>query len=140
MKYYSDSYATIEWDQAAKCIRTTLTGIPRHSHHFRLVQRKRLEFVSLLKDRVSEVTLLTDSRKAGPLIPDDITFFRTKVVPRFASLGIRKVAVIEPESIFSKLVIRDMMEGARIVKLALFGCEEDARVWLQKTPEPEPVL
>jgi hypothetical protein len=80
--------------------------------------------------------LLTDSRKAGPLIPDDIAFFRTKVVPRFASLGIRKVAVIEPESIFSKLVIRDMMEGARTVELLLFGCEEEALEWLQKTPEP----
>jgi hypothetical protein len=44
--------------------------------------------------------------------------------------------VIEPESIFSKLVIRDMMEGARTVELLLFGCEEEALEWLQKTPEP----
>jgi hypothetical protein len=131
MKYYSDNYATIEWDATAQCIRTTLTGIPRHSHHFRLIQRKRLEFISLLRDRFQDFCILTDSRKAGPLIPDDIAFFRTKVVPRMATLGVKKMAVLEPESIFSKLVIREMMEGSNHIHLAMFGTEEAAKNWLR---------
>lgn len=136
MKYYSDTYATIEWEADAKLVKTTLIGIPRHSHHFRLIQRKRIEFISLLKDRTPSLSILTDSRKAGPLIPDDINFFRTKVVPRLASLGVRKVAVLEPESIFSKMVIRDMMEVNGTLEVALFCSEAEAKAWLQKTEEP----
>ncbi|MFZ5972373.1 MAG: hypothetical protein ACOYXA_12345 [Bacteroidota bacterium] len=136
MKYYSDNYATIEWDAAAQCIKTTLAGIPRHSHHFRLIQRKRLEFISLLRDRFQDLYILTDSRKAGPLIPEDISFFRNKVVPRLAQLGVRKMAVIEPEGFFSRLVVREMMEGAEKVKLALFHSEEEAKNWLLHRAEP----
>jgi hypothetical protein len=137
MKYYSDNYATIEWNPELKCVKTTLTGIPRHSHHFRMIQRKRIEFISLLKDRFSDFTILTDSRKAGPLIPEDVNFFKTKILPRLASLGVTRVAVLEPESIFSKLVIRDMIEGATKVKLALFSSEEMAKDWLSRPTEVE---
>lgn len=135
MKYYSDSYATIEWDAEFKFIKTTLTGIPRHSHHFRLIQRKRIEFINLLKDRFPSLSILTDSRRAGPLIPDDISFFKNKVAPRLAALGVKKFAVVEPESVFSRLVVRDMMAVEGRLKLALFCCEEEARGWLSEPAE-----
>jgi hypothetical protein len=135
MKYYSDSYATIEWSQELRCVKTTLTGIPRHSHHFRQIQRKRIEFISLLKDRFTDFHILTDSRKAGPLIPEDVNFFKTKIIPRLASLGVTRVAVVEPESIFSKMVVRDMIDGATKVRLALFSTEEMAKDWLLQATE-----
>lgn len=135
MKYYSDSYATIEWNSELKFIKTTLTGIPRHSHHFRLIQRKRIEFINMMKDRFPSLSILTDSRKAGPLIPDDISFFKTKVAPRLTALGVRKFAVVEPESIFSRLVVRDMMAIEGQLKLAVFCCEEEARGWLAEPLE-----
>lgn len=130
MKYYSDNYASIEWDADLKCIKTTITGIPRHSHHFRLIQRKRIEFISLLKERFGDFNLLTDSRKAGPLIPEDVSFFKSKIVPRLASLGVTRMAVLEPESIFSRLVVRDMVEGSTKVKLQVFSDENQAKDWL----------
>lgn len=130
MTYYSDNYATIELDEAIPCIKTTFSGIPRHSDHYRAVQRKRIELIRTQKNK--PIQLLTDSRKGGLIIPSDIEFFKQRVLPALAKEGVRYFAVVKPEGLIAKMVFEEMVINPPDGMItAAFSSEEEAKAWLK---------
>src|SRR3990170_6556814 len=99
--FYKDEYATLELDDLIPCIILTLDGIPRYSEHYQFVQQKRLQLIRQEIGNYPKLHMLTDSRNAGPVLDEDIHYFKAHVMPEMEKLGIRYLAVVMPKSKFT---------------------------------------
>ena len=130
--YYQDEYAIIELDASIPCIQVTLNGIPRFSEHYQLVQQKRLELMHREKNNFPKLQMLTDSRTAGPVLDEDVHFFKENVMPAMEAAGIRYLAIVMPSNKFTQLTIREMTEGSAKVYVRYFEVLEEAKQWLKE--------
>ena len=130
--FYKDEYATLELDDSIPCVKLILDGIPRHSEHYQFVQQKRLELIRQEVGNYPKLHMLTDSRTAGPVLDEDVSYFRSHVMPEMEKCGIRYLAVVMPSSKFTRLSIKEMEEGAETMKVRNFESIREARSWLRK--------
>ncbi|HEX6224381.1 MAG TPA: hypothetical protein VFZ52_08225 [Chryseolinea sp.] len=130
--FFKDEYATLELDDSIPCVKLTLAGIPRYSEHYQFVQQKRLELIQQEIGNYPKLHMLTDSRMAGPVLDEDINYFKTHVMPEMEKIGIRYLAVVMPSSKFTRLSIKEMEEGAAVMKVRNFESIREARSWLKK--------
>ncbi len=130
--FYKDEYATLELDDSIPCIKLTLNGIPRYSEHYQFVQQKRLELIRQEMGNYPKLHMLTDSRAAGPVLDEDIHYFKNQVLPQMEKIGIRYLAVVMPSNKFTLLSIIEMEEGAATMKVRNFDSVREARSWLRK--------
>lgn len=134
--YYMDEYATIEIDESIPCIKLKLEGFPRSSDHYHLVQQKRMELLHQESKRHKLLHMLTDSRKAGPVIDEDVEYFRNQVLPDMEKAGVRYLAIVRPNSIFTRMTVQEMTQNAQLVNVRIFDSVREAREWLKsKSPE-----
>jgi hypothetical protein len=130
--YYHDDYATIALDDSIPCVTLTLRGIPRSSEHYQLVQQKRIELMRLEIKNYPKLHMLTDSSVAGPVLDEDVNYFKEKVLQEIELAGIRFLAIVMPKNKFTQLTVRDMTQNARILKVRYFETMREARHWLRK--------
>ena len=130
--FFKDEYATLELDDSIPCIKLTLEGIPRYSEHYQFVQQKRIELIKQEIRNYPKLHMLTDSRMAGPVLDEDINYFKQHVMPEMEKIGIRYLAVVMPASKFTRLSIKEMEEGAAVMKVRNFESIREARSWLRK--------
>jgi hypothetical protein len=129
--YFEDSYARLEFDPSIPCVKLTLDGVPRYSEHYQYVQRKRLELLNRESKKIGRVNLLTDSSTAGPVLDEDVMFFKQQVLPEMEKAGVRFLAIVMPESKFTQLTIREMTERSRSITVKYFDSMREARTWLR---------
>lgn len=130
--FYKDEYATLEVDESIPCIKLTLNGVPRYSEHYQFVQQQRLALIRQERGNYPKLHMLTDSRTAGPVLEEDIEYFKNNVMPAMEKMGIRYLAVVMPSSKFTRLAIKEMEEGAQIMSVRNFESIREARSWLRK--------
>lgn len=133
---YQDEYATIELDDSVPCVKLKIDGIPRYSEHYQLVQMKRLEAMHLGLQRHRMLHMLTDSRTAGPVLEEDVTYFREKIMPEMERAGVRYLAIVMPSSLFTRMTIQEMTQNPQVMNVRYFESIREAREWL-KTKSPE---
>ena len=133
--HYLDEYATIELDESIPCIKLKLEGMPRSSDHYKLVQRKRMELMHQETKRHKLLHMLTDSRKAGPVLNADVEYFRSEVLPEMEKAGVRFLAIVRPTSVFTRMTVDEMTQNARLLSVRVFDSVREAREWLKsKSP------
>lgn len=130
--YFEDEYAVVELDETIPCVKLTLNGVPRYSEHYQFVQEKRLELIRSEVGNYPRLHMLTDSRTAGPVLDEDVTYFKTHVMPAMETAGIRYLAIVLPANKFTQLTIKEMTTGAEIMKVRYFDSMREARAWLRK--------
>lgn len=130
--FYKDEYATLEMDDSIPCIILTLDGLPRYSEHYQLVQQRRLELMLQEIRNYPKLHMLTDSRTAGPVLDEDVVYFRSHVLPEMEKAGIRYLAIVMPSSKFTQLTIKEMTEGSKVMNVRYFSSMREARHWLRK--------
>jgi hypothetical protein len=130
--YFQDEYATIELDESIPCVKLTLNGIPRYSEHYQFVQSKRLQLMHEQVRNYPKLHMLTDSRTAGPVLDEDVEYFKTKVMPEMEKAGIRYLAIVMPKNKFTQLTIKEMIEHTQVMKVQYFESMREARHWLRK--------
>jgi hypothetical protein len=130
--FYKDEYATLDLDDSVPCIRLKLEGTPRYSEHYQFVQQKRLDLIRQEIGNYPKLHMLTDSRTAGPVLDEDVEYFKTQIMPAMEKLGIRYLAVVMPNSKFTRFVIKEMTEAVKIMKIRHFDSMREARSWLRK--------
>jgi hypothetical protein len=54
--------------------------------------------------------MLTDSTIAGPVLDEDVTHFKSRVLPQMEKAGICNLAIVKPRSKFTQLTIREMTQ------------------------------
>lgn len=130
--FFNDGYATIELDDSIPCIRVTLDGVPRSSEHYQHVQIKRMELMHQEIRNFPKLHMLTDSRTAGPVLDEDVEFFKSAVLPEMERTGIRFLAIVMPKSKFTQLTIKDMTSEVKVMNIRYFESMREARHWLRK--------
>jgi SpoIIAA-like len=134
--FYQDEYATIELDESIPCVRLKLDGLPRYSEHYQFVQMKRLELMHKAIKNHKLLHMLTDSRTAGPVLSEDVSYFKQKVMPQMELAGIRFLAIVMPSSLFTRMTIQEMTDNSGQIEVRYFDSLRDAREWLKnKSPE-----
>jgi hypothetical protein len=76
--------------------------------------------------------MLTDSRTAGPVLDEDVHYFKSQVMPEMEKAGVRYLAIVLPTNKFTQLTIKEMTENAEIMKVRYFDSIREARSWLRK--------
>jgi len=130
--YFEDEYASVKLDDSIPCIMLTLRGIPRYSEHYQHVQTKRMELVRDQVKNYQKLHLLTDSREAGPVLDEDVEYFKNNVLPEMEEAGIRYLAVVMPKNKFTQLTIRDMTKRTNQLNVRYFESIREARHWLRE--------
>lgn len=130
--FYKDEYATLELDDSIPCIKLTLEGIPRYSEHYQFVQQKRLELIRQEIGNYPKLHMLTDSRTAGPVLDEDVQYFKEHIMPAMEKMGIRYLAVVMPSSKFTRLSIVEMERAREVMEVRNFESMREARSWLRK--------
>lgn len=134
--FYQDEYATLELDESVPCVKLKLDGMPRFSEHYQLVQNKRLELMKEGMKRHKLLHMLTDSRTAGPVLEEDVQYFKERVLPEMEKAGVRYLAIVMPNNVFTRMTIQDMTSGPSIATIRYFDSIREAREWLRsKSPE-----
>jgi hypothetical protein len=134
--FYQDEYATIELDESVPCVKLKLDGMPKSSDHYKLIQGKRMELMHREAKRHKLLHMLTDSRKAGPVLDEDVEYFRDKVLPEMERAGVRYLAIVRPTSLFTRITVQEMTEKAKALTVRGFDSVREAREWLKsKSPE-----
>lgn len=130
--FYKDEYATLELDDSIPCIKLTLDGIPRYSEHYQFVQQKRLELIRQEVGNYPKLHMLTDSQTAGPVLDEDVQYFKDHVMPAMEKMGIKYLAVVMPSSKFTRLSIAEMERARQSMEVRNFESMREARSWLRK--------
>jgi hypothetical protein len=130
--FFKDDYATIELDDSIPCVRVTLDGVPRSSEHYQHVQIKRMELMKQEIRNFPKLHMLTDSRTAGPVLDEDVEFFKKQILPQMERTGIRFLAIVMPKSKFTQLTIKDMTSEVKTMNIRYFQSMREARHWLKK--------
>jgi hypothetical protein len=130
-KFYEDEYASISFVESVPCVKLTLSGVPHSSDHFQLVYNKMVEFVNLEVDNYCKLHLLTDSTHSGLVLQDDISFYQANIIPALEKAGIRYHALVLPQSILGKLVLRETSLSTRKLKVEFFNNVSGACKWLK---------
>lgn len=134
--YYQDEYATLELDESVPCVKLKLEGMPRFSEHYQLIQNKRLELMREGMKRHKLLHMLTDSRAAGPVLEEDVQFFRDRVMPEMETAGVKFLAIVMPSNVFTRMTIQDMTGNSKLINIRYFDSIREAREWLRsKSPE-----
>ncbi len=132
--FFKDEYATIELDDSIPCIRLTLNGIPRFSEHYHNVQAKRLELMHAEIGNYPALYMLTDSRCAGPVLDEDVNYFKKSVLPEMERAGVRYLAIVLPSNKFTQLTIKEMTQEVKVIAVKYFDLIEEAESWLRNIP------
>ncbi len=130
--YYHDEYATIELDDCVPCVKLTLRGVPKHSEHYALVQQRRIELINREIKNYPKLHMLTDSSEAGPVLEEDVLYFRTHVMPAMEKAGIRYLAIVMPVNRFTQMTINEMTQEKKLIEVRFFESLRDAKQWLKK--------
>ena len=130
--FFEDEYAVIELDETIPCVKLTLQGVPKSSEHYQEVQGKRLELMKMEVGNYPRLHMLTDSRTAGPVLDEDVLYFKSKVMPEMEKAGVRCLAIVLPTNKFTQLTIKEMTENAELMKVRYFDSIREARSWLRK--------
>ena len=130
--FFEDEYAVIEFDETIPCVKMTLRGVPRGSDHYQEVQAKRLELMEQEVRNYPKLHMLTDSSTAGPVLDEDVTYFKNDVMPAMEKAGIRYLAIVVPTNKFTQLTIREMTQDADVMKVRYFDSVRDAKQWLRR--------
>lgn len=129
--FYKDEYATIELDDEVPCVKMTLFGVPKFSEHYQLVQIKRLELLHREIANFEILHMLTDSRSAGPVLPEDVEFFKLNVLPEMERVGVRYLAVVMPTGKLTRMTVHDMVADANTMEVKTFEDMREAKIWLR---------
>ena len=130
--FYQDEYATIELNDDIPCIKVTLVGVPRYSEHYQHVQNKRMELMNREIKNYPKLHMLTDSSLAGPVLDEDVAYFKNSVLPQIERAGIRYLAIVMPRNKFTQLTIREMTEQTNALTVRFFESMREAKHWLKK--------
>lgn len=79
--------------------------------------------------------MLTDSRTAGPVLGEDVEYFKERVMPEMEQAGIRFLAIVMPSSLFTRMTIQEMTQDSGKISVRYFNLMREAREWLRsKSP------
>lgn len=124
MIVHQNSNVKIEYDQTNKRLTQTWIGFIS-SKEFRIAIDKTLEFA--LQNQV--VTIISDTLNQGVVKPED-TEYAAGIMPGLFKKGLRKMAFVIPENIFTQLSLKKFADKEKNENVQYFKSISDANSWL----------
>jgi hypothetical protein len=130
--FYEDQYASVSVVESVPCVKVKLSGSPKGSDHYQYVQTKLLETVREQISNYCRLHLLTDTTEAGLVLDEDITYFKSNIIPAMEEAGIRYHAIVLPQNFFANFIKSQTSLTHRKLKVAYFESVMGAFKWLKK--------
>ena len=130
--FYEDQYASVSMVESVPCVKVKLSGFPRGSDHYQYVQTKLLETIQNEKRNYCRLHLLTDNSEAGLVLDEDMTYFKSNIIPAMEEAGIRYHAIVLPQNFFGKVIKTQTTLSNRKLKVEYFDSIMGAFKWLRK--------
>jgi len=131
-KFYEDQYASLSVVESIPCVKVKLSGFPSGSDHYQYVQEKLLETIRDQATNYCKLHLLTDNTEAGLVLDEDMTYFKSNIIPAMEEAGIRYHAIVLPQNFFGNVIKDQTSLGNRKLKVAYFDTVIHATKWLKK--------
>jgi hypothetical protein len=130
--FYEDRYASVSVVESVPCVKVKLSGFPQGSDHYQYVQTKLLETIRNETRNYCRLHLLTDNTEAGMVLDEDVTYFKSNIIPAMEEAGIRYHAIVLPQNFFGKVIKTQTAFSNRKLKVAYFDSVTRASKWLKK--------
>jgi hypothetical protein len=130
--FYEDQYASVSVVESVPCVKLKLSGNPKGSDHYQYVQTKLLEAIRDQIRNYCRLHLLTDSTEAGLVLEEDITYFKSNIIPAMEEAGIRYHAIVLPQNFFAAFIKNQTSLSHRKLKVEYFESVLGAFTWLKK--------
>jgi hypothetical protein len=130
--FYEDNYASVSVVESVPCVKVKLSGFPQGSDHYQFVQCKLLETVRNQISNYCRLHLLTDSTEAGLVLDEDMTYFKTTIIPAMEDAGIRYHAIVLPQNFYARWIRSQTALSNRKLKVEYFDSVLSAFKWLKK--------
>jgi hypothetical protein len=129
---YEDQYASLSVVESVPCVKVKLSGVPKGSDHYQFVQSKLLETIRNQISNYCRLHLLTDSSEGGLVLDEDMTYFKTNIIPAMEEAGIRYHAIVLPQNFFARVIKSQTALSNRKLKVEYFDSVLNAFKWLKK--------
>jgi hypothetical protein len=128
MVHWDSPYLTIHWDPGTKCVHLEWKGFV-HGEKGRTGLNMGLDF---FKTKATD-RWLADTRQLKVVPEEDLKWINEDWFPRAIAAGVRRMALVVPESVLAKMSIRRLMSKVKDedIETAYFGSVEDAKTWLR---------
>lgn len=130
--FYEDQYASVSMVESVPCVKVKLSGFPKGSDHYQYVQTKLLETIRQESSNYCRLHLLTDNTEAGLVLDEDMTFFKSYIIPAMEEAGVRYHAIVLPQNFFGKVIKTQTALSNRKLKVEYFDSVSGAFKWLKK--------
>ena len=130
--FYEDQYASVSVVESVPCVKVKLSGFPQGSDHYQYVQTKLLETIRNQISNFCRLHLLTDNTEAGLVLDEDMTYFKSNIIPAMEEAGIRYHAIVLPQNFFAKVIKNQTAVPKRKLKVEYFDSVVGAFKWLKK--------
>lgn len=131
-KFYEDQYASLSVVESIPCVKVKLSGFPSGSDHYQYVQERLLETIRDQATNYCKLHLLTDNTEAGLVLDEDMTYFKSNIIPAMEDAGIRYHAIVLPQNFFGNVIKDQTSFSNRKLKVAYFDTVNRATKWLKK--------
>jgi hypothetical protein len=129
---YEDQYASVSVVESVPCVKVKLSGTPKGSDHYQFVQAKLVETIRGQIQNFCRLHLLTDSTESGLVLEEDISYFKSNIIPAIEEAGIRYHAIVLPQNFFAKFIRSQTTLPHRKLKVEYFESVLGAFKWLKK--------
>lgn len=131
MKLYEDEFITLSIDESVPCLEWVGKQF-MSSAEFRASEEKSLQFYTMYRPKHPRLEWFVDARDIGPISPEDTQWVVDKILPQFASVGLRKEAFVVPTSAIGKIVVKNYVSHAgSVIEMKIFSTVEAAKEWLK---------
>src|SRR5688500_2039985 len=131
-KFYEDQYANVSMVESVPCVKVKLSGFPKGSDHYQYVQSKLLETIRQERSNYCRLHLLTDNTEAGLVLDEDVSYFKSHIIPAMEEAGIRYHAIVLPQNFFAAFIKNQTSLSHRKLKVEYFESVLGAFKWLKK--------
>ena len=124
--FHAPGVASVQWDRAGRFVFVEWQGWANSA-----------EFGALLEAEIRALTanggssLLADCRLQKVLSPADQDRANEEWMPRALAAGLKRFAVVLPESVLASMNIKERLaQGTGVLQVAYFDSVDEAREWL----------
>lgn len=135
---YQDSFFTLTVEsQIKKCFYLKLGQLPKNSDVLRNGFVSIILIIRQLQKESKFDFLLMDFQNTKPFISDDCQFMGEKFLPQIVHLGITRLGLLNPKSLFTQYSIEDIIDtfeqaenSSKFFDLKIFNSIGEAQIWM----------
>lgn len=132
---YQDTSIVFELNELIPCIEFKPKGLPSSPEHLRQAYFMLIKFCEENISSHSNLTVLIDIRETDGITSQDNEWIASEIVPRFISLGIKKLALVDGLTEFAHITSEEFMELSMRspIQHRVFKEVGSAQNWLSNT-------